>query len=237
VSAFGNAIEEEGTWEILDLIERKIVSDIIDPVLSRDPHEVLAAVRRAVDAGVDATRLAAELLGELRNLLVARLVEDPTTLIDAAPAEIAELQKRAQPHDAETLQRLFRVLLSRNQELGFAPRPEQALEMAVVRLATLPEAESLRALIQRLDAIEGHGPGSGGGAPSGSESRAGGASRGEGRGGSRASSPNERPASAREGQIRREARDHPKVQEVIATLDAELQTVRVPRPGGGGEPA
>ncbi len=237
VSALGNAIEEGDAREILDLIERKIVSDIIDPVLSRDPREALAAVRRAVDAGVDASRLAAELLGELRDLLVARLVEDPTTLIDAAPDEVAELQKRARPHDAETLQRLFRVLLSRNQELAFAPRSEQALEMAVVRLATLPEAESLRALIQRLDALEGGGPGSGGGAPSGGESRGGGAERGTRRGGSRAVSTSPPPTSGREGQIRREARDHPKVQEVIATLDAELQEVRVPRQGGDGKPA
>ncbi len=166
ISAFGNVIEEEGAREILDLIEHRIVTDVLDPILGRDAKAALQAVRRAVDAGVDPVRLAAEILGELRNLLVTRLVGDPTELVNAAPAELAELQERARAHDPETLQRLFRVLLTRNEELARAPRPEHALEMAVVRLATLPEAEALSSLIERLDALEGGGPGGRGG-PSG----------------------------------------------------------------------
>ena len=89
VSAFGNAIEEEGAREILDLIEHKIVTDIVDPVLARDASAALAAVRRAIDAGVDGVRLAAAILQELRDLLVARLVED------LAP-EVARVSRRSE---------------------------------------------------------------------------------------------------------------------------------------------
>ena len=240
VSAFGNAIEEEGAREILDLIEHKIVTDIVDPVLGHDASAALAAVRHAIDAGVDGVRLAAAILQELRDLLVARLVEDLAPLVDAAPAEVAELQRRAKPHDPETLQRLFRVLLTRNQELGLAPRPEQALEMAVVRLATLPEAEALSSLIERLDAFEA-GPATGGGSPVGSGPSRGGPERGS-RGPPRRSQASAAPAPAptpgptaseREARLRREAKEHPVVQEVISALDAELQEVRVPRPRGG----
>ena len=237
VSAFGNAIEEEGAREILDLIEHKIVTDIVDPVLARDAGAALTAVRRAIDTGIDGVRLAAAILQELRDLLVVRLVEDPAPLVDAAPAEVAELQRRAKPYDAETLQRLFRVLLTRNQDLELSPRPEQALEMAVVRLATLPEAEALSSLIERLDALEGS---AGGGSPAGSAPSRGGPERGS-RGPTRRSQASATPsaeptpgptASEREARLRREAKEHPKVQEVISALDAELQEVRVPRPNG-----
>ena len=239
VSAFGNAIEEDGAREILDLIEHKIVTDIVDPVLGHDASSALAAVRRAIDAGVDGVRLAAAILEELRDLLVVRLVEDPGPLVDAAPAEVAELQRRAKPHDPETLQRLFRVLLTRNQELSLAPRPEQALEMAVVRLATLPEAEALSSLIERLDGLEGDPP-AGGGSPAGNEPSQGGAERGSRsptRRSQAATQPRAEPASGstvseREALQRREAKEHPKVQEVISVLDAELQEVRVPRQSG-----
>ena len=239
VSAFGNAIEEDGAREILDLIEHKIVTDIVDPVLGHDASSALAAVRRAIDAGVDGVRLAAAILEELRDLLVVRLVEDPGPLVDAAPAEVAELQRRAKPHDPETLQRLFRVLLTRNQELGLAPRPEQALEMAVVRLATLPEAEALSSLIERLDGLEGDPP-AGGGSPAGNESSQEGAERGSRsptRRSQAAPQPRAEPASGStvseaEARLRREAKEHPKVQEVISALDAELQEVRVPRQSG-----
>ena len=170
-SALGKTIAEGDAIAILDLVDRKLLVDVLDPVLARDPVQALVALRRVLEQGVDPARLAGDLLAELRDLVVARLVDDPTGMIDAAPDALAELRERARPHDPETLQRLFRVLLSRIQELPFAARQEHALEMAVLRLATLPEAESLAALIQRLDALEGTAGASGGSGPAGAGAR------------------------------------------------------------------
>ena len=170
-SALGKTIGEADAIAILDLIDRKLLVDVIDPVLARDPAQALIALRRVLEQGVDPARLAADLLAELRDLVVARLVENPTGMIDAAPDALAELRERARPHDPETLQRLFRVLLSRIQELAFAARQEHALEMAILRLATLPEAESLAALIQKLDALEAGGGAQGGPGPTGAGAR------------------------------------------------------------------
>ncbi len=178
-SALGKQIGDADAIAILDLIDRKLLVDVIEPVLAREPARALEALRRVLEQGADPARLAGDLLAELRDLVVARLVEDPAGMIDAAPDALAELRARAKPHDPETLQRLFRVLLSRIGELPFATRQEHALEMAVLRLATLPEAESLAALVQKLDALDGSGPqgGPGGGSAPGS----GGAPRGSGR--------------------------------------------------------
>jgi DNA polymerase-3 subunit gamma/tau len=162
-SALGKQIGDADAIAILDLVDRKLLVDVLDPVLARDPARALVALRRVLEQGVDPARLAGDLLAELRDLVVARLVDDPTGMIDAAPDALAELRERAKPHDPETLQRLFRVLLSRIAELPFASRQEHALEMAVLRLASLPEAESLAALLQKLDALDGAGS-----APSGS---------------------------------------------------------------------
>jgi DNA polymerase-3 subunit gamma/tau len=168
-SALGKELVLAESIAILDLIDRKLLVDVLDPVLARDPARALVALRRVLEQGVDPSRLAGDLLAEIRDLVVARLVVDPTGLIDAAPDALAELRERAKPHDAETLQRLFRVLLTRIQELPFAARQEHALEMAVLRLATLPEAEALSSLLQKLDALDGGGGGGseGGAGPAG----------------------------------------------------------------------
>ncbi len=162
-SALGKQVGDGEAIAILDLVDRKLLVDVLEPVLARDPARALVALRRVLEQGVDPVRLAGDLLAELRDLVVARLIDDPTGMIDAAPDALAELRARAKPHDPETLQRLFRVLLSRIGELAFASRQEHALEMAVLRLATLPEAESISALVQKLDALD-----AGGGAPGGS---------------------------------------------------------------------
>jgi DNA polymerase-3 subunit gamma/tau len=261
LSGLGKKISEEEAIEILDLIDRRILRDVLDPVLARDPAAALAAVRRALAKGVAPTRLAAELLSEIRNLVVARIVDDPEGLIEGGPDEVQEIRERARPHSTETLQRLFRVLLTRTQDLAFAARPDHAIEMALVRLATLPEGEALAGLIARLDALEGgSGPGgdsSGGSSGSGGRgSRAGKGSGGRAQAGSRSGSedgapaeaemppPQEEPGNptgaqraarapgrptdpAKEAQLRREAKDHPAVREVIEVLDAELRNIRI----------
>jgi len=164
-SALGQKLSLEDAIAILDVIDRKLVVAVLDPVLARDPAAALTALRRALEQGVDPVRFAGDLMTEIRDLVVAKLVDDPAGLIDVAPDALAETRARAAPHDAEALQRLFRVLLTRLAELGTAARPEHALEMAVVRLATLPAAESLAALLQRLEALDSSGSGPAPGAP------------------------------------------------------------------------
>jgi DNA polymerase III subunit gamma/tau len=176
-SALGPKLALADAIAILDVIDRKLLLGVLEPVLARDPAPALVALRRALEQGVDPVRFAGDLLTELRDLVVAKLVDDPAGLIDVAPDALAETRARAAPHDAETLQRLFRVLLTRLQELGTATRADHALEMAVVRLATLPAAESLAALVQKLDALDSGGPGPGAGGPTPGSPGGGGAGR------------------------------------------------------------
>jgi DNA polymerase-3 subunit gamma/tau len=159
VSGVSGKIGEAEAAAVLDLVDRRVLWQLLEPILSGDAAAAISATRAALDLGVDASRLAAELLAELRHLLVARLVPDPADLIDLAPEEVAELSERARSLETESLQRMFRVLLTRIQDLAFAPRPAHALELAVVRLATLPDTRSLAELVARL---EGLGPGESG---------------------------------------------------------------------------
>src|SRR5262249_49578142 len=106
-----------------------------------------------------------------------------------------------------------------------ALRPDHVLEMAVARLASLPEAEDIGRLIARLDELERGTPGP----PSGGTS-------GGGRALAPADTPRRAPASqpaprapAAEAQRRGRAKEHPAVQQAVELLDAELREVHVPR--------
>ena len=233
VAGAGPRITEEDAAVVLDLIDRSIVWGILDPVLGREPAAALDAVRRGFEKGIEPARLALELLGELRNLVVASLVDDPTGLIDAVPEEVAEIRRRARACDPETLQLLFRVLAARQQELGWSPLPAHSVEMSVVRLATLPDAESIAGLIERIDALgRDTDPAGGGGGGRAAQAGSGGSARGSG-----SRSP-ERPRPVRtagtpsrgerQSELKQQVKAHPAVREVIETLDAELQEIRTP---------
>jgi DNA polymerase-3 subunit gamma/tau len=228
VSGLGNRIREDDAAAVLDLVDRRVLARITDAVLARDPAAALDAVRAAFDKGIEPARLAGELLEELRNLVVASLVDDPSELVDATKEEVAELRARAQKSDPETLQRLFRVLVARAQELGWSPRPAHSVELALVRLATLPTAESIASLLEKLDALDRGAP-----APPGPPRGAGPSPRGAppGAGGSGPGSGASARPPDRQTRLRTEAKSHPAVKDVIDVLDAELKDVRV-REGG-----
>jgi len=62
---------------------------------------------------------------------------------------------------------MFRSLVREQEDLGWAPRPLAVLEMAVVRLASMPDGDDVGRLLARLDALEqritGGGAAGGGG--------------------------------------------------------------------------
>lgn len=259
VSGFGSSITEEAANTVLELVDRRILLDVLDPVLAQDPAAALSAIRRALEKGIAPTRLAADLLEEVRHHVIASIVDEPGELIQLGEEEVTEIAQRARKHDVETFQRLFRVLLNRSQELGLASRPDHALELAVVRLATLPSSEALSSLIARLEALESGGspaPEGGGSGARGSPRAGGGRPRPatgfRGSAGPESPSPRRSETSkppgagaapsprrdpAREARLRAEAKSHPLVREVMDVLDAEIHEIRTYAPAPGAPTA
>jgi DNA polymerase III gamma/tau subunit len=85
---------------------------------------------------------------------VVRIAPDQPELIEASDEEIAELRALAERTDATRLRRMFRALVKEQEDLAWAPQPFAVLELAVVRLATMPDGDDVGRLLARLDALE-----------------------------------------------------------------------------------
>jgi len=66
-----------------------------------------ALVAAALASGADPARLAADLLAALRDLLVARLVDDPAELLDAANNRGTAVKKREDTHKMAEANKAF----------------------------------------------------------------------------------------------------------------------------------
>ena len=103
-----------------------------------DAAQALAACGRAAATGIDAKRLSESLVGLLRDLVVLRIAPDAPQLVEGSAEEVAELRALAARCDPARLRRMFRALVKEQEDLAWAPQPFAVLEMALVRLATLP---------------------------------------------------------------------------------------------------
>jgi DNA polymerase-3 subunit gamma/tau len=175
VIAFGGAeVEDARVAEVLDLVDRRLLLAILSGCVEGDAARALAACAEAGAAGIDAKRLGENLLQLLRDLVVLRIAPDEERLVEGSDEERAELSELAARSDANRLRRMFRALVREQEDLAWAPRPFAVLELAVVRLATLPAGDDVARLLTRLDALEGRiaggpGPTGGGGDASGGE--------------------------------------------------------------------
>jgi len=175
IAVGGTEVDDERVAAVLDLIDRRVLVAIAAACVDGDPARALEAVARAAER-IEAKRIGAELVGVLRDLVVLRVAPDAPQLIEGSADEVVALRALAEKTDATRLRRMFRALLKEQEDLSFAPAPFAVLEMAVLRLSTLPDGDDVSRLLVRLEELErrlsgdaggsGPAPRSGGGAPS-----------------------------------------------------------------------
>jgi DNA polymerase-3 subunit gamma/tau len=157
VIAFGGTeIDDEQVADILDLVDRKLLLAIVEACVNGDAAAAIEACGRAGAgaSGIDAKRLGENLLALLRDLVVLRIAPDTDQLVEGGDAEIAELRALSERCEEARLRRMFRALLKEQEDLAWAPQPFAVLEMAVVRLATMPAGDDVAQLLARIDALE-----------------------------------------------------------------------------------
>jgi len=167
----GTRVDDAQVGQILDLIDRRVIFGILEACVAGDAAAALEAAGRAAAAGIEAKRLGEELLQALRDLVVLRVAPEVPDLVEGSDAELAELRALAARCDEARLRRMFRALVREQEDLAWAPRPFAVLELALVRLATLPPGDDVGQLLARLDALERRL--AGGGEPGGSPPPAG----------------------------------------------------------------
>lgn len=181
----------DAVGKVLGVAERADLHELLTGLIEGDGARCLAVIDRLAENGYDLVHVARDVLASLRDLVVARVVEQPAALLDLPDVEVAEVQTLAGQTSADDLTRIHQGFSKAFDDVAKSGQPRAALEMTLVRLARRPPLLPVDELLRRLADLERRvkdpsvapsGGGSGGGRPS-----RGGSSRdrgGEGRGGS-----------------------------------------------------
>ncbi|MEO8603010.1 MAG: DNA polymerase III subunit gamma/tau, partial [bacterium] len=160
------AVTDEQVLDLLGLADRAAIAALADAVIDRAAAAALAPLDQAYQRGCDLRRFTRDLLEHFRNLAVAK-VSDGQLLPDMADAEAAALREQAARISQADCDRAFRILLAADEEVGRAPYPKLVLEMALLKLASLPPLVPVDELLSRLDSLEARLRGSPAAAPRG----------------------------------------------------------------------
>jgi DNA polymerase III subunit gamma/tau len=152
-------IGEAEAVETLGALDQGVVAGTVRAVLRRDPAGALQGVVRAYESGADFKRLAEELAGHARNLVLAAL---PGVKQDLPDHELRALAAEAGEHDPAQLARVFELLQQGQDEVAKAASPRHALEVALLRAVHLAPSGGLPDLVQKVERLSSR---LGGGAP------------------------------------------------------------------------
>lgn len=150
----GEEVRDEDVQGLLGMVDRRLLLETAQGVLEREPGRALAAVRRVDDLGHSFRQFGQELVDVFRSLVLCAAMDDPQELLQTTAEELNELRSLAAKAGLEELQRALAVLMKAETELANASFPRLTLEMALVRIATLPPARDVAAMVRKLEELE-----------------------------------------------------------------------------------
>jgi len=173
VSAGEPKVDEALVRRVLGIPDREAYFTIAGAVLAHDPQATLQQLHAAFEKGMDPRELAEGLAEHFRNVLVLKV--DPERghdLVAASNEDLARLAKQGEGWADTDLLRLMRLAAECQWPMRDSPQPLVHLEAAVLQMATLEPAESVAALIERLEALERRLAGGAASTPGGATARA-----------------------------------------------------------------
>ncbi|MDJ0895117.1 MAG: DNA polymerase III subunit gamma/tau [Alphaproteobacteria bacterium] len=150
--AEGSVVEETAVRAMLGLADRALVFDLMQSALQGDAPGCLDQMADMYRAGADPAVVVGDLL-ELTHLLT-RIKVNPQAASDPMMAE-PERVRGAEMADALSmgqLARAWQLLLSAHAEVQAAPNPQQAAEMALIRLCYVTDLPTPAQLIEAVQA-------------------------------------------------------------------------------------
>ncbi len=136
----GSTINHTDLEVLLGAVPTELVQGMLKAILAQDSPSALALLATALDHGHDLKAFCAEIVEQLRNRLVASVVQAPKelrALIEASEEDLAQLSADAGALTPEQFHELLAIFSQAEDALRYSPHPRFVLEAAAVRATRL----------------------------------------------------------------------------------------------------
>ncbi|MEK7774095.1 MAG: hypothetical protein AAB307_07070, partial [Deltaproteobacteria bacterium] len=148
----GGDLSDSDCTEALGLMDRSILYELAEAIISSSAAECLNIVEKVYDFGYDLKRGCGDLLELIRDLTVIKVTGD-AALLDLPDSELERIGTLAGAIGIQRLQMLFSIISRGYEEVSRSVFPRYALEMALVKAARFDEIEPVGELVSRLESL------------------------------------------------------------------------------------
>ncbi len=154
ISFTGETITVEQVAEVLGLVDRSLLYEMLTGMLKGEPDRCLDAIEQVYTFGYDLSEFTAEMLELIRNATLVGLSPTSKRFLDVADEERARLESLTADLPTDVFVQSFHVMLDVHELVARAPRPRMVLEMAVARLVSIRPARPVDKIVAQLTDLE-----------------------------------------------------------------------------------
>lgn len=154
ISYAGTDIKDADVEELLDLGDRRLVSELSGAILTQGARACLKIIDDAYYSGADMQQFYQMLLGYFMNLLTVKVTDGRDLLTDLPDHEVADLKNLAQGASRDTIRRLLDILMVEENDIRRSTQPRINLEYAVVKMAYLEPLIPIDEIVARMEGLE-----------------------------------------------------------------------------------
>jgi DNA polymerase-3 subunit gamma/tau len=155
VTYSGQEIALEDVLAVLGVADARLLEQTVDAVASGDAAGALRALEECAEQGRDAGSFASDLEVRARELLVVQTLGELPEELSLTPEADAALREQAERVDHATVVRLLELLGEAMEGVRAGADARTRLELALVKAAKPALDGSMRALLARIERLEG----------------------------------------------------------------------------------
>lgn len=144
-TAYSDNITEEIAASAAGIAGSGPVFRILEAAADHNIAEAVKAVGELYDSSKDMQQLCAELIGQLRNVMLAKTVPDDAAVLNCLPSEVAQVKALAEKMSSEEIFANLEILQETGDKIGRVPSKRVEIEMCMIKICTKQNASKASA--------------------------------------------------------------------------------------------
>lgn len=154
ISMGNGAVEYDTLISMLGLVTNDHLFNLTNAVIQRNVEKSISIIDEVVYAGKDIYLFIKDLVSHYRNILMAKVTNNPEEVLDMAEENIALIKEQAAKLRAEEVMRYIRILQETEVNAKLSKQARLYLELAIIKMCKIEYDTSNEVILSRINKLE-----------------------------------------------------------------------------------
>ena len=154
ISMGNGAVEYDILINMLGLVTNDHLFNLTNAVIQRNVEKSISIIDEVVYAGKDLYLFIKDLISHYRNLLMAKVTNNPEEVLDMSEENIALIKEQASRVRAEEVMRCIRILQEAEGNAKLSKQARLYLELSIIKMCKIEYDTSNEVILSRINKLE-----------------------------------------------------------------------------------